>query len=320
MDPLRASNKLRRLIRAYHGSPHSFSRFDASKIGTGEGAQAYGHGMYFAGNEGVARGYRDKLSSGSLIVEGAESPLTEQSMRDMGLGHGAIGYIRGAVIDGRDPVAALRQVQSFYPVLSRRHNEMADAIAFLEGAKGPLRKHAGHMYEVEIGYPEEALLDWDKPVGAELAGRLDSRMAVDLAAEAQRMADMGQLPRHMEALKRIASGEVGLAPGEMVYRAAGRFDTPATKLDLASVPSVPRGWGSVTNTINDSLTNQAKATERLMESGIPGIRYLDQGSRSAGWGTRNYVMFPGTEDRIRILRKYGLLPPLAGAGAMGGEE
>src|SRR5262245_55132228 len=31
-------------IRAYHGSPHDFERFDASKIGTGEGAQSYGHG------------------------------------------------------------------------------------------------------------------------------------------------------------------------------------------------------------------------------------------------------------------------------------
>ncbi|HKO32274.1 MAG TPA: hypothetical protein VJY85_00870, partial [Candidatus Limnocylindria bacterium] len=49
-------------IKAYHGSPHSFDRFDMSKIGTGEGAQAYGHGLYFAGNEGVARSYRDTLS------------------------------------------------------------------------------------------------------------------------------------------------------------------------------------------------------------------------------------------------------------------
>jgi len=47
---------------AYHGSPHSFDAFDLGKIGTGEGAQAYGHGLYFAENEGVARGYRDRLA------------------------------------------------------------------------------------------------------------------------------------------------------------------------------------------------------------------------------------------------------------------
>ncbi|NBS71017.1 hypothetical protein EBT31_19235, partial [bacterium] len=35
-------------IIGYHGTPHEFDRFDPSKIGTGEGAQAFGHGMYFA--------------------------------------------------------------------------------------------------------------------------------------------------------------------------------------------------------------------------------------------------------------------------------
>src|SRR6478735_3696661 len=29
-------------IKAYHGSPHSFERFDLGKLGTGEGGQAYG--------------------------------------------------------------------------------------------------------------------------------------------------------------------------------------------------------------------------------------------------------------------------------------
>ena len=47
---------------AYHGSPHRFKKFDASKIGTGEGAQSYGHGLYFAENPKVAKGYRDALS------------------------------------------------------------------------------------------------------------------------------------------------------------------------------------------------------------------------------------------------------------------
>src|SRR5215471_9850062 len=54
-------------IRAYHGSPHQFERFDISKIGTGEGAQAYGHGLYFAENPKVAQSYRDVLSGGTRI-------------------------------------------------------------------------------------------------------------------------------------------------------------------------------------------------------------------------------------------------------------
>ena len=41
-------------IRAYHSSPHDFDKFDLSKIGTGEGAQVYGHGLYFAENPAVS--------------------------------------------------------------------------------------------------------------------------------------------------------------------------------------------------------------------------------------------------------------------------
>ena len=42
-------------IKAYHGSPYDFDKFDLSKIGTGEGAQAYGHGLYFAEEPAVAQ-------------------------------------------------------------------------------------------------------------------------------------------------------------------------------------------------------------------------------------------------------------------------
>jgi hypothetical protein len=48
----------------YHGSPHQFDEFDASKIGTGEGAQAYGRGSYLAESPGVAESY--KKTKGNL--------------------------------------------------------------------------------------------------------------------------------------------------------------------------------------------------------------------------------------------------------------
>jgi len=48
--------------RAYHGTPHRFSKFDISKMGTGEGAQAFGWGLYFAERKQVAQYYRETLS------------------------------------------------------------------------------------------------------------------------------------------------------------------------------------------------------------------------------------------------------------------
>lgn len=68
----------RTLLEAFHGSPYQFDRFDMSKIGTGEGAQAYGHGLYFADSEDVARGYRDALTMPRIEVSGktVDSPYT----------------------------------------------------------------------------------------------------------------------------------------------------------------------------------------------------------------------------------------------------
>lgn len=47
----------------FHGSPHTFESFDHSKMGTGEGAQAYGWGTYVTEVEGIARSYATELAN-----------------------------------------------------------------------------------------------------------------------------------------------------------------------------------------------------------------------------------------------------------------
>ncbi|MCD8377223.1 MAG: hypothetical protein LUB59_00380 [Candidatus Gastranaerophilales bacterium] len=46
----------------YHGTPHRFDEFSTDKIGTGEGAQTHGWGLYFAGNKDISEEYRKSLS------------------------------------------------------------------------------------------------------------------------------------------------------------------------------------------------------------------------------------------------------------------
>ena len=48
---------------AYHGTPHRFDEFSLDAIGTGEGAQAHGWGLYFAESKDVSEGYRKNLTS-----------------------------------------------------------------------------------------------------------------------------------------------------------------------------------------------------------------------------------------------------------------
>jgi hypothetical protein len=61
--------------RVYHGTPHTVDKFSLQKIGTGEGAQAFGWGLYFAGRKELADYYRDTISkrrrsTPSLTIDG----------------------------------------------------------------------------------------------------------------------------------------------------------------------------------------------------------------------------------------------------------
>ena len=50
-------------IIAFHGSGADFDEFKLEKIGTGEGAQAYGYGLYFTDSEDIAKFYRNSVSA-----------------------------------------------------------------------------------------------------------------------------------------------------------------------------------------------------------------------------------------------------------------
>lgn len=248
---------VRQTIRAFHGSPYDFDKFDASKIGTGEGAQAYGHGLYFAGNEGVAREYRERLKG---IVDapvpdelGDEYQAIVREIRDL--------TKQRASATG----AEFERLKSAIDDAFVRHQDVQHRIQ--TAAENP-----GHMYEVEIGHPESVLLDWDRPLRSQ-----EASVKERLAPFRTGRYELGQ----------EADYELGATA---LHRIASAFDS-----------------------------DMGEASAALRKAGIPGIKYWDAGSRSAHQGTRNYVMFPGTEDQIRILRKYGLLAPMAAAGTMGEE-
>lgn len=72
-------------MTVFHGSPHVFERFDMSKLGTGEGAQAYGRGMYVAQNPNVAGEYQKSMAGRTDLNERPSDPAfvhAVQSFRD----------------------------------------------------------------------------------------------------------------------------------------------------------------------------------------------------------------------------------------------
>jgi hypothetical protein len=57
------------MVKAWHGTPHSFDKFDSAKIGTGEGVQMYGQGLYFAEGKEVAEHYKKSVKDMGRIGE-----------------------------------------------------------------------------------------------------------------------------------------------------------------------------------------------------------------------------------------------------------
>ena len=68
LDKLRKKYNYQYYQSAWHGSPHDFDTFDLGAIGTGEGNQAHGWGLYFAKNREVAQAYKDVLGIDSVEI------------------------------------------------------------------------------------------------------------------------------------------------------------------------------------------------------------------------------------------------------------
>jgi hypothetical protein len=142
-------------LTAYHGSPHDFEQFDTSKIGTGEGAQAYGHGLYFAESEPVAQEYRDKLTAGTYKGDTGKVFDPFDDLEHMNVRVAAYKSIDNAI----DRAKGLLEDQPYNADMINR-----DLAKLMEAKAQNAQPQTGHMYEVRINAHPDHFLDWDKPL------------------------------------------------------------------------------------------------------------------------------------------------------------
>ena len=77
LKELGISDDVRKQVIAYHGSPYFFDRFTTNAMGTGEGAQAFGWGLYFTDLEDIARRYAKELEPQFLNLEVTDKNLSD---------------------------------------------------------------------------------------------------------------------------------------------------------------------------------------------------------------------------------------------------
>lgn len=144
---------------AYHGSPHKFDEFSLDAIGTGEGNQAHGWGLYFAGDKNVSEKYRKTLSNDDYNNEkyfyhGEE--ITDRNKKAI---------LSTIVENGKDKVISVRERYLEKYIHSEKERQQKkeefDWIKSLDENKIEKKTDKGQLYEVDIPDVDE-MLDEDK--------------------------------------------------------------------------------------------------------------------------------------------------------------
>jgi len=249
------------MVAAWHGSPHTFASFDTGKIGTGEGAQAYGHGLYFAGKREVAEYYKEMLGQGGKItingkpLEANGNTFLSALAVDMAQATVLTSYTKAKQIAQIYIDSAIDRLENNLPFTGTKE-EQKEALEYLKSigkVETMEREDVGRLYKVELAPEEDELLDWDMP-----------------------------LRKQSEKVKKA------LAPAR-----TDEFD-----LNPEDGTDIEEGKTAYSR-IMDALGSAKAASDYLHALGIRGIKYLDAASRGKGEGNHNYVIFAHEDVQIK---------------------
>lgn len=225
--------------KAYHGSPYTFDHFDLGAIGTGEGNQAHGWGLYFAQDKEIAENYKDILgaNSGEVITGKIKYKINEDgNWYDENTGNiiediNPLSMALTEVLETGNGNKAIEHLQEF--IKSKEGKTAQIVISQVKRAKEAIKllkknEFAGHeqktAFEVEIPEDNE-LIDEFK--------------------------NINEQPRKVQAAIRKAWKEIGYKPSALHYMSGREFYK-----QLAS-----------------ELGGEKAASEKLNSLGVKGITY-----------------------------------------------
>ena len=311
-------------IRAYQGGPTAHNKYSDEFLGTGEGAQVYGSGHYFAEAEDTAKNYRELLArrqppdpENNAAQDYIDAYWDPETTDKDAFEEEFMGDIVGKEHHLRDRTMTYELRDGSFLQYDMNTNDFRSV--------GPKK---GYMYEVMIDADPEELMDWDKKI-------IDQSDYVQQKLSDAGLLDYGALQRYKNLLKKQRDlDEIRSKTGGVFTEAQGdRYMQLHNKLQDIMTEDLnnPNFPVKITSTgrrayysFGPELSGegvQREITRRAEEAGIKGIRYKDAYSRGKEEGTSNFVVF--NPEIIEIARRYGIALPLAGAvlaGQMSPEE
>jgi hypothetical protein len=261
-------------LEAYHGTPHKIEgKFDINKVGTGEGAQHYGHGIYFAESPTIANEYKGS-DAVKLFANGieTESPVAKQIVR-----YGSPEeYVKSMekVVAKKTKTLENASKEEILPGLSDYDMAKMDLNGLLKkideakSYKSVETRPVGNLYKVDI--PDEEIpktLDWYESF-------------------------KNQPKQVQEALHNL---------GPEITFGSGKESVADWLKTTSNLPPhlTNQSGGAIYHEIAKQLGSAKKASEYLNNLGIKGIKYENfQIKQGAGGGTHNYVMFDPSTVKI----------------------
>ena len=283
---------------AWHGSRHDFDRFSIDHIGTGEGNQAYGWGLYFASVKEVADLYR-RRGSGSIgqviTLDGKsydynsgfniiEHRLTEaieavakrthfESQRETFVYYrNLIAWkLTGAIFEKNLNLKEWGEkfLTNEQPYDDERTSVEIMVEAALNSLKGVIyQQPTGKIYKVKLP-DEDTYILWDQIIQSHFVQDALDKFISDLS-------------------KKFFAGElVGHPPEDL-----SNYDPVIAKYLNGTIFNKNIYTGEVHyKNIAMLLRSEKTASLTLAKYGITGIKYLDGFSRGNHGGTYNYVIF-----------------------------
>ena len=287
-------------IRAYHSSPHDFDKFDLAKIGSGEGAQVYGHGLYFAESPAVSGQGGQYWQQFKPRFEGTPEAY-------------AANVLESAKFDRGRAVSDLDRLLKTYG--DNAPANVREARALLESGQpvGP------RTYEVNINADPAHMLDWDKPLSQQ-SERVRAAIPDIVKSEEMYRARYPHSPMADPFGSNIYS-KVGATGGLRIPEAKAQASEFLREAGIPGIKYLDQGsriTSPVAERILDKAGSRAEALkvaeERLRTAGMGDLAYWDSMVKQFQPETSNFVIFD--PNLIRIDKKYAV-PGAIGAGGMG---
>lgn len=295
LDKLRKKHNYQYYQSAWHGSPHDFDEFDLGAIGTGEGNQVHGWGLYFAKDKKVSDLYRRELS---LIHDVDKGTLFKVDVPDT-----------KTMIDEQQSLNVLsKETKQNLNAAVNALSEQAKEVFINEYTKSPLFNHYAKKEIDELGSKfnrldtEYNLLKdkyLDKYIEGELSTitqrtitRLAEKYNIDLKALKENPNSIKDIKNQLDTMWFNAFTEYGMASKKYKEIYWGKYKEDfSTLLNDSGI-----NGKDFYMALSKALGGTKQASEYLNKYGVKGITYVGEQDG------RCYVVFD--DKAIKIIEKY----------------